>query len=325
MTTTKTPFDFALLLDGKGGATELSSAEADAWSENDGVLWVDCDQNKKKGREWLARESNASKNVIDILLAGETRPRAINEDDGVVVILRGINMNPGAVPDDMVAVRIWLEKNRIITSHRRKMLSVADVRETLSQGKGPRSVGDFLITLTSCLSGRIGAAIDNIEQMVEAVESEIEAGDIGKLRTTLGIVRRQGAAIRRYVAPQRDALERLVRSHGDILSDKETYELREESDRLTRQVEDLDLAREHALVTQEELMNRVAQEQNSRMYLLSVVAAIFLPMTFITGLFGMNVAGLPGTDNPYGFIYSAIIMLISGVALIAYATYRATK
>ena len=45
---------------------------------------------------------------------------------------------------------------------------------------------------------------------------------------------------------------------------------------------------------QEELMNRIAQEQNARMYVLSIVAAIFLPISFVTGLFGMNVAGLPG-------------------------------
>ena len=296
----------------------MNADEVEAWSESDGVLWVDCDQNKRKGREWLVRQSKASKNVVDILLAGETRPRSINETDGLIVILRGINMNPGSVPDDMVAVRIWLEKNRIITSHRRKMLSVADVRQALGDGKGPKTVGEFLISLTSCLSGRIGAAVENIEHLVESVETEVEKGDIGKLRTTLGIVRRQAAAIRRYVAPQRDALERLVRSHGDILSDKEAYDLREESDRLTRQVEDLDLAREHALVTQEELMNRVAQEQNSRMYLLSVVAAIFLPLTFATGILGMNVAGLPGTVNPNGFIYSAALMLVFGIGLIAY-------
>jgi zinc transporter len=69
-------------------------------------------------------------------------------------------------------------------------------------------------------------------------------------------------------------------------------------------------------------MNRVALEQNERMYLLSVVAAIFLPLTFVTGLLGMNVAGLPGTENPYGFIYSALIMLASLVGLILYFRSR---
>ena len=100
------------------------------------------------------------------------------------------------------------------------------------------------------------------------------------------------------------------------------FDLREEGDQLTRHIEDLDLARENALVTQEELMNRVALEQNSRMYLLSVVAAIFLPLTFITGLLGMNVAGLPGTENPRGFIYSALIMLASLAGLVLYFRSR---
>jgi zinc transporter len=135
-------------------------------------------------------------------------------------------------------------------------------------------------------------------------------------------VRRQAAAIRRHLAPQRDAIDQIARSGTEILSDNDIFRLREEGDQLTRHIEDLDLARENALVTQEELMNRVALEQNSRMYLLSIVAAIFLPLTFVTGLLGMNVAGLPGTENPMGFIYSAIIMVICLIALIAYFRYR---
>lgn len=315
-------FDFAYLFDGKGGARELDAVEVRQWTDTDGILWVDCDQNRKKAREWIGQHSSVDKTVADILLAGETRPRAIVESNGLALILRGINMNPGAVPDDMVAVRIWIEKNRIITSHRRKMLSVGDVRDTLVAGKGPKTVGQFLILLTGCLSGRIGAAVENIEQLLEDVESGVAAGDIGGLRVTLGIVRRQAAAIRRYLAPQRDALDRLVRSHAGILTDSEVYDLREEGDQLTRQLEDLDLSRENALVTQEELMNRVAQEQNVRMYLLSVVAAIFLPLTFVTGLLGMNVAGLPGLENPYGFIISAVIMAVFGVGLIVYFKWR---
>ena len=69
-------------------------------------------------------------------------------------------------------------------------------------------------------------------------------------------------------------------------------------------------------------MNRVALEQNSRMYVLSIVAAIFLPLTFVTGLLGMNVAGLPGTEDSNGFGYSIIIMVILGIALVGYFRWR---
>lgn len=315
-------FASALLFDGKGGARKLSDDEVASWSETDGVLWVDCDQNNKRASKWLAHYGDIDDSVRAILLAGETRPRSISDADGLVIIMRGINMNPGAVPDDMVAVRIFMDKSRIITSHRRKVLSIRDVQEALLTGQGPKTVGEFLVTLTSCLAGRIEAAVENVELLLEKLDAQIAGGDIAIVRTELGILRRQAAAIRRHLAPQRDALDRLARSTFGILSEKETFDLREEGDHLTRQIEDLDLARENALVTQEELMNRVAHEQNARMYLLSVVAAIFLPLTFVTGLLGMNVAGLPGTESPFGFIISAVIMVLLGIGLVGYFRWR---
>ena len=322
MSAIPTSFEFAMLLDGNGSAQLLTGDDASQWSDDDGILWVDCDQSKKEAQAWLLADASLDSKISDLLLAGETRPRSMPSEAGLAVILRGINMNPGALPDDMVAIRIWLEKRRIITSHRRYLSSVTDLREDLEAGEGPKTVGEFLVSLTGCLSVRIGAAVENIEQLVESVEADVVGGDIGELRSSLSTVRRQAAAIRRYLSPQRDALERLVRAHGELLSEAEVYYLREESDVLTRQLEDLDLAREQALVAQEELMNRFAQEQNSRMYLLSVVAAIFLPLTFVTGLFGMNVAGLPGTENPGSFAYAVVLMTALGIALLFFFKWK---
>lgn len=315
-------FNIAMLLDGKGGARDLSDDEVDRWTESDGVLWVDVNQNDKRGKEWIARESKLDANVASILLTGETRPRSLAQANGLLVIMRGINMNPGAVPDDMIAIRISLEKHRIVISHRRKVPSLSDLRKELLAGEGPATSGEFLVDLTESLSERIEFAIENIEQMIDALDDKMSGGNIENIRSTLSLVRRQAAAIRRHLAPQREALDRIARSNGRILSEDEAFDLREVGDHLTRQIEDLDLVRENALVTQEELMNRVALEQNSRMYLLSIVAAIFLPLTFVTGLLGMNVAGLPGTADPNGFVYSMILMLVCFIGLIAYFRWR---
>ena len=322
MTAPARAFSIAMLLDGEGGGRELSDAEVAAWRPEDGLLWVDLDLHNRPARKWLLEDGSIGDNVTSILLAEETRPRSLAVNDGLVVIMRGINMNPGAVPDDMVAVRMWLEKGRIITSRRRKVLSVQDVRDELLAGNGPTSAGEFLVALTARLAGRIEAAVENIENLLEELGERLGGGDIATVRTELGVLRRQAAAIRRHLSPQRDALDRLARTPAGVLSSDDVFDLREEGDHLTRHIEDLDLARENALVTQEELMNRIAQEQNSRMYLLSVIAAIFLPLTFVTGLLGMNVAGLPGTVNPNGFFVSAVIMVFLGVALVAYFRWR---
>ena len=112
-------------------------------------------------------------------------------------------------------------------------------------------------------------------------------------------------------------VDALFRASKGTFSEAASYFIREQADRMARYVEDLDLVRERALVIQEELMNRLAQEQNQRMYVLSIVAAIFLPITFITGIFGMNVAGLPGVETTWAFWGVMIAMLgITGGVMI---------
>ena len=137
--------------------------------------------------------------------------------------------------------------------------------------------------------------------------------DIMTLRGELTDLRRQTAHLRRFLAPQRDALERLVRTPDPILTERDNLTLREQADRVQRFIEDLDLIRERGLVSQEEFLSRIAYQQNQRIFVLSVVAAIFLPLTFLTGLMGMNVGGLPGANSPFGFV--TVVLLMLGLAI----------
>jgi zinc transporter len=322
MTAAARKFSLAMLLDGNGGGRDLTDQEVADWAPADGLLWIDLDLNSRSAQKWLIRESGIDPGITSILLAEETRPRSLAEADGLVIIIRGINMNPGAVPDDMVAIRMFLQEQRIVTVHRRRVLSIEDVGSGLLEGKGPKTAGQFLVELASHLEGRIQAAVENIEDLLDNLGERLGGGDFEAMRLELGTMRRQAASIRRHLAPQRDALDRLSRNSAGFLSDSEAFDLRERSDHVTRQIEDLDLAREQALVTQEELLNRIAQQQNSRMYLLSVIAAVFLPLTFVTGMLGMNVAGLPGTNDPNGFLISALVMVLLGIALVVFFKWK---
>ncbi len=73
---------------------------------------------------------------------------------------------------------------------------------------------------------------------------------------------------------------------------------------------------------QGELQNRLAEKQNARMFVLSIVAAIFLPLSFLTGVFGMNVAGLPGLEYPNAFNILTGSMLVLAIALVAYMRWK---
>ena len=239
-----------------------------------------------------------------------------------LLVLRGVNTNPGEDPEDMVSVRLWVDGNRVISSRRRRLLSVVDISEAIAAGNGPGTPGQLLAMLIERLADRIGHFVESIEDRLDSAEDEIGDGDPAKFRPRLSALRRQIASVRRFLAPQRDALDRLNRQPVGVLDEKDAHHLRQEADRITRYLEDLDLARERAIVLQEELLSQIALQQNSRMYVLSVVAAIFLPLTFVTGLLGMNVGGLPGLGSPWGFYGSLVIMVVAAVGLLAFFRFK---
>lgn len=309
-------------LDRKGGRRVLDSAGVAEWTPASGLLWVHLDVNEESSRRWLEQDSGLSPTIVESLLAIETRPRAQITDEGGLIVLRGVNTNPGNDPEDMVSVRVWIEPDRIITTRRRRLLSVQDLRAALDEGSGPTSPGGFLIALVGRLADRIGDFVNAIEDRISEAEDRVDAGGDTSLRQTTSGLRRQIASVRRFLAPQRDALDRLFRQPGNLFSPAESNEIREEADRMTRYLEDIDLARERLVVMQEEFLAQQAQEQNSRMYVLSIVAAVFLPLTFVTGLLGMNVGGLPGLESPDGFLASVIVMVFAAGALLAYFRWK---
>jgi zinc transporter len=136
-------------------------------------------------------------------------------------------------------------------------------------------------------------------------------------------LRRQIVALRRYLAPQRDALARLITERSPLINDLVQMQLRELTDRMTRYIEDLDEARDRASVTHEELLNRLAELTNRRMYLLTMIAAIFLPLSFITGLLGINVGGIPGAGDSHAFL--VVIGLLAVISVVQWLYFRWRK
>jgi len=312
----------ALVLDRNGSARPVEPENIENWRPEDGLLWLHLDVAERPPDDWMQMDLGLNPLVVEALNADETRPRSLTLADGLLTVLRGVNTNPGADPEDMVSIRLWIERDRIVSTRRRRLLSVQDLKEQLQQGLGPKTSGEFLSELIGRLADRIGGFVDTIEDALSSIEEAESDEPVQLRRRSLAGLRRQIASVRRFVGPQRDALDRLYRNPGSLLSDSETNRLREEADRVTRYLEDLDLARERAVVLQEELMNELAQLQNTRMYVLSVVAAIFLPLTFVTGLLGMNVGGLPGIDSPRGFLIAVVVMFATSAAMLIYFRYR---
>jgi zinc transporter len=303
-------------------ARALSPQEFRELQPGEGILWLHLDYSDPEMARWVREESGVDTVVAEAILAPETRPRSQAHGDGLLVVLRGVNLNPGAEPEDMVSVRIWMSGNRVISSGLRKLLSIDDLCREIEQGLGPTTQGEFLVRLCELTADRIGDVIDDVDYVVDGMETQMLTAEHHELRYALSNVRRQIVALRRHLAPQRDALARLVTERSPLLDELVRMQLRELTDRMTRYIEDLDEARERATVTHEELLNRLAELTNRRMYLLTMIAVIFLPLSFVTGLLGINVGGIPGANDSRGFLIVVGLLAVISTAQWFYFRWR---
>lgn len=298
----------ALVLDGRGGARHLDWDGLGAWTPDQGVLWLHFDYSSETARRWIQERSGLDEIAAEALLTQETRPRTTAIDGAALLAMRGVNLNPGSEPEDMVSVRLWVDSQRIISTRRRRLISVSEIVGLLDAGKGPRSLGELLVEIIDRLTARVETLIGEIEDHVDHMEEAMVAQARQSLRSELAETRREAILLRRYLAPQREAVLRLAGERFGWLDEGDRLQLREVADRLVRYVEDLDSVRDRALVTQEELVGRLSEQMNNRMYVLSIAAAIFLPLGFLTGLLGINVGGIPGADNPWGFLLITLLL-----------------
>jgi zinc transporter len=303
-------FQIAYSIDHSGRAKEINREEIAFQQPGQEFLWVHLNYTDQDARKWLQRESGLSEIIVEALLSEETRPRVSDIDDGLLISLRGINQNPDSDPEDMVSLRIWIDTDRVISTGKRRLLSVEELSHDISRGKGPKKAGDFLVEMSERLLAQMDSVIEEAEDTIDKLEEEVLLSESKELRSRLGSIRRQVIELRRYIAPQRDAMATLQLKKITWLTSDDKIRLREVSDHITRFVENLDSVRDRAAILHEELVGRLSDSINERIYLLSLIAAVFLPLSFLTGLLGINIAGIPGAANNHAFSIFCFILVV---------------
>ncbi|MBR0553296.1 zinc transporter ZntB [Stakelama marina] len=314
---------FARILDGAGGARPADWNKARDWHpENEQeTLWLHLDRTVDAVTDWLDSALHLSEATVELLTANDTRPRAFREGGTLVTILRGINFNPGAEPEDMVAMQIWADARRVVTLRRRRLQTPFDVLADVDGGEGPQTAGDLVTELVEQTVAKMSRSIVDMNDRIDELEEEGDAddADADAILDVIADIRRNCLALKRYMSPQHEALLEIGRTAPPWLSEDNRRDIRETIDRLRRYLEDIDVSMQSAVVLQDEINSRAAARANQTMYMLSVVAAIFLPLSFVTGLLGINVGGMPGVNDGDAFwITVALLVGLFGFQLLIF-------
>jgi zinc transporter len=316
-------------------ATRLPGAAAEfenrrTWADLDAPrepppLWIHLDRTKERAQRWIRAEAGLDPLVAESLLAEETRPRVQAVGDGLLVILRGVDLNPGAEPDELIAIRMWIEPTRVITLRQFRFQTIADLRVLAQRGAAPATAGSFLAAVATGLAARLGPSVDNLVELLDQIEDAMLERDTDDPadRSRLATIRRQAITLRRYLVPQRDAIMSLVTLPSPMLAVRDQTGLRVAAEQVARVAEALEEVRDRAAVTQDEMRARHEQRVGRTLYLLTLVATIALPLSLITGLLGINVGGIPLADSSLGFALVCVgLVLIAGVELALFKAMR---
>ena len=296
---------FARVLDGRGGGRMLGWDEARVWvpspTHPQEVLWMHVCRNRPGVQEWLEDVVGMSEPTAELLVSDRTRPRAFREGTTLVATLRGINFNPNAEPEDMVSMQLWCDGRRLITLRRERLQTPRDTLAEIDQGIGPTDAGSLITQLTEHMIARMSQSIIDMNEHIDALEKHDPDEDAEEVLTRITTIRRNCLALKRHMSPQHEALERISRDAPAWFEDHDRREIAETIERLRRYLDDIDISMESAVVLQDEIRARAVASSEKATYMLTIVAGIFLPLTFVTGLLGINVGGMPGVDDDSAF------------------------
>jgi len=300
-------------LDGAGGMIPIEDKDV---INCERPCWLHLNYTQRQSAEWLQNTPLIPDSVRDALAGDSMRPRVTRLGDGFMIVLRSVNHNADSRPDQLVAMRVFINDKLIVSTRRRKVYAIDAVLTDLQQGNGPVDGGSWLVDVCDALTDHASEFIEEMHDKIIELEDALMNQEV-QARGDLALLRKQLIVMRRYMAPQRDVYARLAIEKMAWMNDDDRRRMQEVADRLGRGLDDLNAGVARTSILADEVASILAESMNSRTYTMSLMAMIFLPATFLTGLFGVNLGGIPGGNWALGFTAFCVLLLVmvGGVAI----------
>ena len=304
----------------KDGAAHSLPPEA-ALTADGPLVWIHLHGDEPELRPWLEDVANLPAYVVDPLVAVETRPRCTALEDGAFVNLRGLSPDELASSDPLASVRLYAAAGRVYSVTRHKLTAMPAVRAQVEQAV-IADPGDLIVAFAEEITGELDPLVADLGDTLDDCEEELSADRVFELRRVVSRARIQAIAYRRFLAPQRAALEKLSALPGDWLGADDRLHIAAAADQAARMAEELESIRERAALIHETLTDLRAEQIDQRSLQIAIVAVVFLPLTFLTGLLGMNVEGIPFAHARWAFAGVIGVCILLAVGITAWFVHR---
>lgn len=298
------------------------------WADMDGALaseaagvWLHFNVADRRSQHFITHCAAIPAEVRGFLLERDNRARIEPMGGGLAAAFFDLRIG-GDGPSETGMVRLWCSPRALITVRHVPLATLDSLRRRVEEMRNLGSTFDVLLALLHLFDDTFVRLIADLEHQFGVVEDAILAQRFTEQSGELGRLRRRIVHLRRLVNPQHHAVHALaVRPPAWIDRDAQDR-IQDLADRLAAQALDLDHMAEGARLLQDEQASRLAEVTNRNLYFLAILTAIFLPMTLVTGVFGMNVAGLPGLEDDGSFWLVMLGLVATGAATLIFLRWR---
>jgi len=307
----------------RDGETTSVDAVDPAWLRSGSGVWVWVDLNDPTPEEAriLSDVFHFHDLAIEDALSEIHHPKIEQYDQYLYLILHGIDFRESEHCFRTQDVDFFLGDQFLVTVHPGHSRTIGEIRNVCIRnnralGEGPTAL---LHRIVDAMVDHYRPEVDELNDRLDALENEIFEKPNARLAKRILDFKADVSSLRRVVLPQRDVVGRLARREFPMISEQLSYRFRDVQDHLVQLVDEAMFFQDRITSLLDAHLSMVSNQLNGVMKVLTIIATIFMPLTVLTGMWGMNVTlpHLPGGDAAQ-FWWVMGLMLGLGVLMLAY-------
>ena len=285
----------------------------------DKTYWLNIDGiHEPKVIETVGKVFNLHPLVMEDILISQQKPKFEYYDDKqLFVTFKMIEYNPYTREIEVEHLSFILGNNYLISFQEERTRDIFDVITTrlkTSAGKTRKNGADYLLyALMDLVVDNYFVVLEQISENIERLEDEIIKSVKQKSMTEIYAMKRELMLMRKIIFPLRDMLSNLIREEAPLITPNTALYLRDVHDHVTQVIETVDSYRELVASLMDLYLSQAGNRMNNVMKVLTVISVIFMPLTFIAGIYGMNFDNIPELhwQNGYYYVWGFMIILVA--------------
>ena len=308
----------------ENGTTRQAERIEPAWlvPSSNATVWVDLSAPTPEESRLLSDVFHFHPLSVEDALSKIHHPKIEPYEGYLYLILHGIDCHDGKQDFQTHDIDFFLGRNDLVTVHDGHSRSIAKLKDICQHHEHVLAEGPVALThrIVDSMVDNYRPEVDRLEDQIDQLEDEAILGERQDLVRQILSLKRDLAMLRRVLIPQRDAVGRLARREFPQISDEMSYRFRDVYDHLVRLTEEAVLFQDRVTGILEAHLSTVSNRLNQVMKVLTVMSTIFMPMTVLTGMWGMNIPlpVFPGGEAAQFWWIIGSLAVISAAMLAVY-------